>query len=79
MVIVDKDEDFYDFVENFTIWETFWFCVWSFSMFASSFCTLCCKVCNFVQTLAETQLGQSRNKAVASYHLINPNFDPKTQ
>lgn len=40
--------------------------VWSFSMFGSSLCTLCCKDCNLVQTLVETQLVQSRKKAIAS-------------
>jgi hypothetical protein len=53
MVIVNKDEVFYDCAKSFIIWETFWFYVWSFSMFVSSLCTFCCKVCNFVQTLVE--------------------------
>jgi hypothetical protein len=62
MVIVNKDEVFYDYVKSFTIWETFWLCVWPLSMFASFFCTFCCKVCNLVQTLIETQLVQSHKK-----------------
>ncbi len=77
MVIVDKDEVFYDCVESFTIWETFWFFVWFFSMFVSSFCTLCCKVYNLVQTVVETQLVQSHKMATASYHLANPNLTQK--
>ncbi len=77
MVIVDKDEVFYDCAKSFIIWETFLFYVWSFSMFASSFYALCSKVCNLVQTLAETQLIQSRKNAIASYHLANPNMTQK--
>jgi hypothetical protein len=56
MVAIDKDVVFYNCAESFTIWETFWFCVSYFSMFASSLCIFCCKVCNLMQTLAETQL-----------------------
>jgi len=76
MVIVDKDEVFYDCVKSFTIWETFWFSVWSFSMFVSSLCTLCCK-CKLMQTLVETQLDQSHKKATTSYCFINLNLTQK--
>jgi hypothetical protein len=62
MVIISKDEVFYDCANNFTIYETFWFYMWSFYMFASSFYTICCKVYNLVQTLAKTQLVQSRKQ-----------------
>jgi hypothetical protein len=62
MVIINKDEVFYDCAKSFIIWETFWLCVWFFSMFASYFCTFCCKVCNLVQTLLETQWVQSHKK-----------------
>jgi hypothetical protein len=51
--------------------------VWSFSMFASSLCTLCCKVCNLVQTIAETQLVQSCKKATTSYCFANLNLTQK--
>ncbi len=77
MVIVDKDEVFYDCVKSFTIWETFWFSVTSFSMFVSSLCTLCCKVCKLMQTLVETQLDQSHKKATASYYFTNLNLTQK--
>jgi hypothetical protein len=46
-------------------------------MFASSFYTFCCKVCNLVQTLAKTQLVQSRKKATTSYRLTNHNLTQK--
>ncbi len=77
MVTVNKKEVFYDYAEGFTIWETFWFCVWSFSIFASFLCTLCCKVCNLVQTLTKTQLIQSHKKPTTSYYLANPNLTQK--
>jgi hypothetical protein len=77
MVTIDGDEVFYNYVESFTIWETFWLCVWSFSMFASSLCTLCYKVYNLVQTLVETQLVQSCKKATTSYHIANFNLTQK--
>ncbi len=77
MVTIDGDEVFYNCAESFTIWETFWLCVWSFSMFPSSLCTICCKVYNLVQTLVETQLIQSYKKATASYHIANLNLTQK--
>jgi hypothetical protein len=77
MVIIDKDEVFYDCAKNFTIWETFWFYVWSFSMFISSICTFCCKVCNLVQTIVKTQLVQSHKKATTSYCFANPDLTQK--
>jgi hypothetical protein len=72
MVIIDGDEVFYECVEGLTIWETFWLCVWSFSMFASFLCTLCCKVYNLVQTLVETQLVQSCKKVATSLPYCKP-------
>jgi hypothetical protein len=52
-------------------------CVVFFPMFASSFCTLCCKVHNLVQTLVETQLLHSCKKASTSYHITNLNLTQK--
>jgi hypothetical protein len=46
-------------------------------MFASSLYTFCCKVCNLVQTLAETQLVQSHKKATTSYRFTNLNLTQK--
>ncbi len=77
MVTIDKDEVFYDYAKNFIIWKTFWFYVWSFSMFTSSICTFCCKVHNLVQTIAKTQLVQSHKKATTSYRFANPNLTQK--
>jgi hypothetical protein len=47
-----EDEIFYR-VENFTSWELFLMCVWSFLSFVWFFSTLYCKVCEFIQTLIE--------------------------
>jgi hypothetical protein len=77
MVTIDKDEVFYDCAQSFTIWETFRFCVWPFSMFGPSLCTFCCKVCNLVQTLVETQLVHNCKKAIVSYRFANPNLTQK--
>jgi len=52
-------------------------CVWSFSMFASYIYIFCCKVCNLVQTIAETQLVQSLKKETTSFCFANPNLTQK--
>jgi len=77
MVTIDGDEIFYDCAKSFTIWETFWFYGWYFSMSALSLCTLRCKVYNLVQTLVETQLVQSYKNATTSYHIANANLTQK--
>ncbi len=73
MVIIDvkpyqDDENFYDCVKIFTIWESLLLCVWSFS-------TLCCNVCEFVQTLPERKLGQSHKKPTSYIH-VQTNLTP---
>ncbi len=55
---------------NFTIWETFFLCVWSIS-------TFCCKLCDIVQTLVITLLVQFLEK-VPSHHLVQIEFPFKS-
>ncbi len=75
-------------VEIFTIWESFLLCAWSFSTLMWSLSTLCCKVCELVQTITKRKLIWSFKKHVSyiraqtkltptSYNLVytqNPNI-----
>jgi len=81
MIIVTKhfckDEEFYDYLESFTIWESILLCVWSLFTFAGYFSTLCCKVYEFVQTLAKRKLDQSHKKPLSYVH-VQTNLPPES-
>jgi hypothetical protein len=72
----DEPKVFYDFQQEFSIWDDVLLCVWFFSTLCCFLFTLCCKFSKSIQTLITNQLAKFFNKIPSHWPLqIKFEFD----